>query len=607
MARGVAEPPRETVDALTLDDAVLHEAHRAGGEVVVKIPVGGAGDRVGLAALAGAQPGVVRRRCGAEEAHIAWLRGESRAAGTAVDAGGRDARDELAVEARVAGRERSVLLVEGQVHLLTLASAADNDQRETDIVVQRYPRSMTMEAGSQQVSLDALQAELGDVMRTDPESLNRARADKSGHLAARPPLAVVEATSIEQIQATLRYATAHRIPVVPRGAGTGLAGGAIGGAGEMVLSTERMNRVLEVSIDDELAVVEPGVINGDLNAMLTERGLWYAPDPASRAISTIGGNIATNAGGLLCAKYGVTREAVLGLKVVLPDGRLISTGHRTVKGVTGYDLTALMVGSEGTLGVIAEATLKLRPLPRGGVSTLSASFASVDDAARAAAVIVASGIKPAIMELLDASALESIGAYLDLDLGGRGAQLLVQTDGMDFESEATDAAAVMRSLGGEVELTTDRDEGERLFAIRRSFHPSLEAKGTVLIEDVAVPRSALPAMFESIQRIERTYGIEIPTVAHAGDGNLHPNFVFAAAQTADGHVEVPDHVWAAADELFLDCLRLGGTLTGEHGVGLLKRRWLRDELGDDSYELQRQIKKVFDPQGILNPGKVFGE
>ena len=463
-------------------------------------------------------------------------------------------------------------------------------------------------ARAQRVPLDTLRAELGDALRTDADLLNAARADRSGHVAPHPPLAVVEATTVEHVQATMRFATAHGVPVVPRGAGTGLAGAAIGGAGEIVLSTERMNRVLEVSVDDELAVVEPGVINGDLNTMLIERGMWFAPDPASRAISTVGGNIATNAGGLLCAKYGVTREAVLGLKVVLPDGRMISTGHRTVKGVTGYDLTALMIGSEGTLAVIVEATLKLRPLPRGSVSTLSGAFASVEDAARAAAVIVASGIKPAIMELLDAASLASIGAYLDLDLGGAGAQLLVQTDGSASESEAADAAAVMRSLGGTVELTTDRDEGERLFAIRRSFHPSLVAQGrTVLIEDVAVPRSALPAMFAAIQRIEAAYGIAIPTVAHAGDGNLHPNFVFDAEAGADGHVDVPDHVWAAADELFLDCLRLGGTLTGEHGVGLLKRRWLRDELGDDSYALQRDIKRVFDPQGILNPGKVFGE
>jgi glycolate oxidase len=463
----------------------------------------------------------------------------------------------------------------------------------------------TAEPGSDDAILAALRELLGDAVVTDPEVLQALRADKSGELSAGPPLALVEARTIDEVQRTMRFATEHGIPVVPRGAGTGLAGAAMAGPGELVLSTLLMNRILEVSADDELAVVEPGVINADLNTALKPRGLWYAPDPASRAISTIGGNIATNAGGLLCVKYGVTREAVLGLKVVLADGRLLSLGHRTVKGVTGYDLTALMVGSEGTLGVIVEATLRLRRLQLGPVATMSASFASVDQAARAVSAIVAAGIRPAIMELLDATALEIIGAHLDLDLGGSGAQLLVQTDGAGAEREATDATALMRSLGGAVEVTLDPDEGERLFAIRRSFHPALEKRGHVLIEDVAVPRSALPAMFAAIERIEKKYGISIPTVAHAGDGNLHPNFVFDAPRGPDGHVEVPDHVWAAADELFLDCLRLGGTLTGEHGVGLLKRRWLRDELGDDSYDLQRRIKAAFDPAGILNPGKVF--
>jgi len=461
--------------------------------------------------------------------------------------------------------------------------------------------------------LAALRAELGDAVRTDDATLDAARADRSGQVSQSRPLAVIEATTVEQVQATMRFATEHRIPVVPRGAGTGLAGAAIGGEGELVLSTRGMDRILEVSVDDELAVVEPGVLNGDLNAHLAGRGLWWAPDPASKAISTIGGNIATNAGGLLCAKYGVTREAVLGLKVVLSDGRLISMGHRTVKGVTGYDLTALMIGSEGTLGVVVEATLKLLPLPRGTVATISAAFASVELAARAASAIVSSGIKPAIMELLDATALDIIGAHLGIDLaidrGGHGAQLLIQTDGMGADAEADEALAVIRSLGGEAELTTDPAEGEKLFAIRRSFHPALVARGTVLIEDVAVPRSALPSMFAAIERIEAKYGISIPTVAHAGDGNLHPNFVFGGpgdqAGLVDGHVEVPEYVWAAADELFLDCLRLGGTLTGEHGVGILKKRWLRDELGDDSFALQKQLKQVFDPLGILNPGKVF--
>ncbi len=470
---------------------------------------------------------------------------------------------------------------------------------------------MTTEATSRAVALDPLRVALGDALRTDAATLDAARADRSGHVAPAPPLAVVEARTIADVQATLRFASEHGIPVVPRGAGTGLAGGAIGGAGEIVLSTRTMDRILEISVDDELAVVEPGVLNGDLNAVLAESGLWFAPDPASKAISTIGGNIATNAGGLLCVKYGVTREAVLGLKVVLADGRLIELGHRSVKGVTGYDLTALMVGSEGTLGVIVEATLKLRPARRGTVVTASASFASVEQAARASAVISASGARPAVMELLDAASLAAIGAHLGLDLAGRGAQLLVQTDGGASEAEAAEIATIMRSLGGEVETTLDPDEGERLFAIRRAFHPSLVELGTVLIEDVAVPRSALPAMFAAIERIEAEYGIRIPTVAHAGDGNLHPNFVFGEPQAEPGsvgdggHVDVPEYVWSAADALFSECLRLGGTLTGEHGVGLLKKRWLLQELGQDSFDLQRDIKRVFDPTGILNPGKVF--
>jgi glycolate oxidase len=462
---------------------------------------------------------------------------------------------------------------------------------------------MTLEAGQPVTGLEPLMAELGEIVRTDRSALDDARADKSGHVAPSFPLAVIEARSIADVQATLRFASARRIPVVARGAGTGLAGGAIGSEGEIVLSTLRMNRVLEVSLDDELAVVEPGVINADLNAAIFDRGLWWAPDPASRAISTVGGNIATNAGGLLCVKYGVTREAVLGLKVVLADGRLLELGHRTVKGVTGYDLTALMIGSEGTLGVIVEATLRLRPLPKGVPVTVKAAFPTVEQAARASSVVSASGITPAIMELLDPGAVRNISSHLNIDLGD-GALLLAQTDGLGAAEEAAAIAAIMRSLGGEVEQTEDADEAKRLFDIRRAFHPSLQRLGTVLIEDVAVPRSALPAMFASIERISAKYGIEIPTVAHAGDGNLHPNFVFDAPEVG-GHVDVPDHVWAAADEMFLDCLRLGGTLTGEHGVGILKKRWLRDELGDDSFALQRQIKQVFDPDNILNPGKVF--
>jgi len=363
-----------------------------------------------------------------------------------------------------------------------------------------------------------------------------------------------------------------------------------------VLSTLAMNRLLEISPDDGLAVVEPGIINAELNAQLESTGLWFAPDPASRDSCTVGGNIATNAGGLLCAKYGVTRDAVLGLKIVLADGTLLELGRRTIKGVTGFDLTALMIGSEGTLGVIVEATLRLRPRVTGPVPTISASFSSVQEAAACAATI-GSTLTPAVMELIGESAMAGIAQHLGIRHPG-GSQLILQFDGAGAQAQADEALEHVREGGGDAQLSIDPIESERLFATRRAFHPAMAARGTVLIEDVCVPRSQLAAMFAEIAVIEERFGIEIPTVAHAGDGNLHPNFVF------DGP-EVPEQIWSAADELFLAALRLGGTLTGEHGIGLLKRRWLKQELGADQFELQQRIKAVFDPLGILNPGKVF--
>lgn len=450
--------------------------------------------------------------------------------------------------------------------------------------------------------LAALRTALDDAVSTDPAALAGMTSDKSGHDSRSVPLAVVTARSIADVQATMRIASEHGRAVVPRGAGTGLAGGAIASAGEIVLSMLGMNRILEISEPDELAVVEPGIINSELNEVLADHGLWFVPDPASKEISTVGGNIATNAGGLLCAKYGVTRESVLGLKVVLADGRLLILGHRSVKGVTGLDLTALMIGSEGTLGVIVEATLKLRPRLTGPVATVGAWFPNVVSAAAASAAVTAAGIRPAALELIDGAGLLAIDAYLGLELARRGnAWLLVQTDGAASADEAAGALEIIRALGGDAELTNDPDEGERLFGIRRAFHPALEEQGTVLIEDIAVPRSALPEIFAVIAEIGARHGLSIPTVAHAGDGNLHPNFIYQP----NGDGGVPDFVWAAADELFTAALRLGGTLTGEHGVGILKKRWLGDELGDDQLDLQRQIKRVFDPLGILNPGKVF--
>lgn len=452
--------------------------------------------------------------------------------------------------------------------------------------------------------VELLRAQLGDRVDCTAHAREEARADKSGHISAGVPLAVIHAESVTDVQTVMRIAHATGTPVVTRGAGTGLAGGANAGAGEIALSVRRMDRILEIHRDDLVAVVEPGILNAQLGEALAPHGLWWAPDPASRAISTVGGNIATGAGGLLCAKYGAVRDAVLGVDLVLADGRLLRLGHRTVKGVTGLDLTSLVIGSEGVLGVIVGATLKLRPLVAGQTRTLTAVFDTVRAAAVAAATVTASGVQPAIMELMDTLSLTAAHRLLSLDPPApNAAQLTIQTDGTAAVHEAQVISEALAELGGTVRLAGDEVESERLWTIRRSMHPAMEllaaeAGGTTLIEDVSVPRSRLPEMFDEIARIEAAYGIRIPTVAHAGDGNLHPNFIFAGA-------EVPEMIWEAADELFHAALRLGGTLTGEHGIGVLKRRWLAEELGDDQWELQRQIARVFDPTGILNPGKVF--
>ncbi|WP_433676510.1 FAD-binding oxidoreductase [Microbacterium gorillae] len=446
-----------------------------------------------------------------------------------------------------------------------------------------------------------LQHALGLAVDLRPEALEAARADRSGHRSPAAPLAVVHARTVADVQSVMRIATHTRTPVVIRGAGTGLAGAGLAGAGTICLSLTRMNRIVEIRPDDQLAVVEPGIINADLNAALAEHGLWWAPDPASREISTVGGNIATGAGGLLCAKYGVVRDAVLGVDVVLADGELVRFGHRTVKGVTGYDLTALMIGSEGTLGVVVGATLKLRPLVPGATSTVAAVFTDLRAAAAATSAVTAAGIQPAILELMDAHSVRAVHDLLGLPQPPAGTvHVTAQTDGPSAVAEADAIAKILRAHGAMVEVSADPMRGAELLRIRRSMHPAMAALGTTLIEDVSVPRSRLADMFDEIARIERDYDLLIPVVAHAGDGNLHPNFIF------DGP-DVPARVWDAASDLFRSALRLGGTLTGEHGVGILKARWLREELGDRQWRLQREIKRVFDPLGILAPGAVFDD
>ncbi|YCK79840.1 FAD-binding protein (plasmid) [Arthrobacter sp. D3-18] len=444
-----------------------------------------------------------------------------------------------------------------------------------------------------------LQEALPGRVVTDIEELGKYRTDRSGHVAFGTPVAAVHPESIEDVQAVCRIAYETKTPVVTRGAGSGLAGGGIAGSGEIVLPMESMKDILEISPVNRLAVVQPGILNGALNAELAGYGLWWAPDPASKDISTVGGNIAVNAGGLLCAKYGVTREAVLALKVVLADGRLISVGHRTVKGVTGYDMCALMIGSEGTLGIIVECTLKLQPIPTGQTATIGAFFPGIEQAANAADAITAVGLVPAVMELLDRRSLECISTYSGQNLLAEGSSyLLVQCDGPAALGEASKAAKIITDAGAKAGITNDPDETARLVNIRRHAFPALESMGTMLVEDVSVPRDRVGDMYRKVLELEDRFQIMIPTACHAGDGNLHPTFVY------QGHT-VPDEIWKAAGELFAYALELGGTLSGEHGIGLLKRQWLGDELGSDLLDIQRQIKSVLDPRNILNPGKMF--
>lgn len=449
---------------------------------------------------------------------------------------------------------------------------------------------------SQGELLALLTQRLGDSIVTDSEILEAARTDRSGKISSARPLCVVEVTSTQQVSELLSIANSTSTPVVTRGGGSGLAGGAIGDQGEIVLSMTKMNKILQISTTDRFAIVQAGVINQDLNLAAQEKGLWFAPDPASRQWSTVGGNIATNAGGLLCAKYGVTRDSVRELTVVLADGEIMTLGHQTVKGVTGYDLASLFVGSEGTLGVITEAKVSLKPADTHPVWTISAVAKTIREAGLAIQKTIEAGLQPSVFELVDEKCAKYIEKYLSLETTKfSGNRLIAQTDGSGAQDMAREIESVWRGLGLDVELQLD---GETLIGFRRAMLPALEASGKVLIEDVAVPISAIAEMLVAIREVESEFGINIPTVAHAGDGNLHPNFLY----TED---EVPDVIWRAADALFRKAVDLGGTLTGEHGVGLLKRQWLMEELGESQWDLQWRIKKLFDPNLILNPGKVF--
>ncbi|MFF4621004.1 FAD-binding oxidoreductase [Nonomuraea jabiensis] len=450
--------------------------------------------------------------------------------------------------------------------------------------------------------IDALVSSLpeGRVL-TDPDVIDSYARDRT-FVAPGKPLGVVLAASRDDVVTTMRWATEHRVPVVPRGGGSGLAGAAVAGDGSIVLSLARMNAIRELSPADEIAVVEPGVITADLDRAAREHGLMYAPDPSSYEISTIGGNLATNAGGLRCVKYGVTRDSALGLEVVLADGRVIETGRRTMKGVTGYDLTGLFVGSEGTLGVITAATVRLRRAPAAPPATFAAEFGSLRDAGAAVSAIMAAGCQPSLMELIDRASLEALDDWLNIGLEpDTQATLIGQSDATDSQAMVARMERLCLDNGASfVAVSSSPQEAEELIRLRRLDYQAKERLGACLVEDVCVPRSLLPDMITAIEETSARHGVRILTVAHAGDGNLHPVFIFDR-----GAAEPPAEVWAAADEVFTRALELGGTLTGEHGVGLLKRRWLDLESGPVVTEVQQGIKAVFDPLGILNPGKAI--
>lgn len=465
------------------------------------------------------------------------------------------------------------------------------------------PRTIEASPGSK--GLDRALAELGAVLGSalvlDPDVVTAHGRDHAQFCVPGDAAALVRARSRDDVVAVLRAAHEHKVPVVVQGTRTGVSGAATATDGCILLSLERMNRILEIDPVERIAVVEPGVVNADLSRAVAEHGLFYPPDPGSWEMSSIGGNVATNAGGMCCVKYGVTADYVRGLEFVVPGGTVHRTGHRTRKGVAGYDLTHLLVGSEGTLGAITQIVLALVPAP-GPQLTAVGVFDNLAAAARAVARITSRGPAPAMLELIDHPSIVGVNEYAGLGLPEAAALLLAQTD--SSRNAADDLAAFVdafRAEGATDTLVADSEaESKLLLEARRLLAPAMMARGTLLIEDICVPVHRLPDVVEGVAEIGRRHGVVTICPGHAGDGNLHPSVLF----DADNEAQVAA-ARAAFDDIMALGLRLGGTITGEHGIGTLKRDWLRTELGPDLVELQRAVKRAFDPHGILNPGKVF--
>ena len=457
---------------------------------------------------------------------------------------------------------------------------------------------------------DAVAADVADLggllpagtLLTDPASTERYSHDEAEWAPWTAPLAVARPTDADQVRTIVRWCVQNGVPVVPRGAGTGLSGGANAVAGGIVVSFERMAAVLRVDPVERLAVVQPGVVNDDLRAACAEHGLWYPPDPASSPWSTIGGNVATNAGGVCCVKYGVTGDYVLALEVVTGTGELVRIGRETAKGVAGYDLVSLLVGSEGTLGLVTEITVRLRPA-RPPEQTVVGFFDSLVTAGEAVAAVARAGVVPSAFELLDRHCLTAVNDWKNLGIEADCEAILlarVDAPGAAGVAEAEAVLACFEAAGATFAARSEDDaESEAMFAARRLAYPALERLGPVLTEDICVPVGRVPEMLSRVQGIAERHDVLIANIAHAGDGNLHPLIITPAG---DGAAQV--RAQAAFEDIIIEALACGGTVSGEHGVGLLKRDGLVAELQLPVLEMHHAIRRALDPHGILNPGKV---
>lgn len=466
------------------------------------------------------------------------------------------------------------------------------------------PKTTVGDVSADHPLIDALRRNVpADRLLLDPDVMATYQHDEAEWAPHAAPVAVVRPSCTEEVQAVVRACIEHRTAVVTRGAGTGLSGGANSTAGCVVISLEAMSAIKEIDELERYAVVEPGVVNDHLRAAAAVHGLWYPPDPASSPWSTIGGNVATNAGGLCCVKYGVTRDYVLGMEVVTGTGDVVRLGRKTAKGVAGYDFAGLMVGSEGTLGIITEVTVKLRPLQEPQ-RTVAGYFDSVVDAGRAVRAVAAAGLTPSALELVDRQCLLAVDAWKNMGLSVEAnAVLLGRVDSPDpaGEQEAETMLACFEKAGASWSaVSTDQQEADDLFAARRLAYPAMERLGPVLTEDVCVPKRHVAEMLGRIEEIGQRYGVTIANIAHAGDGNLHPLLI-----TPRDDEEARLRAQAAFTEIIDAALELGGTVTGEHGVGLLKMDGLHKELDPVVLGMHRAVKQALDPHGILNPGKVF--